>query len=93
MPPSDGKIFPSMGKQSLNETDFQNHAKQRWEVLPITVKALVQHYHKAECPYPAMGSFTHRWEPRKVFPFGLKSWSAVSPSKCIEARGTRVLRL
>ncbi|VFQ66008.1 unnamed protein product, partial [Cuscuta campestris] len=60
MSPSDGKIFPSMGKQSLSETDFQNHAKQRWEVLPIDVKALVQHYHKAECPYPAMGS--QRWE-------------------------------
>ncbi|VFQ71990.1 unnamed protein product [Cuscuta campestris] len=59
----DGKIFPSMGKQSLSQTNFQNHAKQRWEVLPIDVKALVQHYHKAECPYPAMGSFTHRWEP------------------------------
>ncbi|VFQ92377.1 unnamed protein product [Cuscuta campestris] len=63
MPPSDGKIFPSMGKQSLSQTNFQNHAKQRWEVLTIDVKALVQHYHKAECPYPAMGSFTHRWEP------------------------------
>ncbi|VFQ93072.1 unnamed protein product [Cuscuta campestris] len=64
MPPSDGKIFPSMGKQSPSETDFQNHAKQRWEVLPIAVKALVQHQHKAECPYPAMGGHTHGWNAR-----------------------------
>ncbi|VFQ85600.1 unnamed protein product [Cuscuta campestris] len=29
----------------------------------IALKALAQHYHKAECSYPTMGSFTHRWEP------------------------------
>ncbi|VFQ77756.1 unnamed protein product [Cuscuta campestris] len=62
-PKSDGKNFPSMGMGSLSPTNFQNHAKQRWEVLPIAVKALVQHQHKAERPYPAMGNLSHRWEP------------------------------
>ncbi|VFQ74600.1 unnamed protein product [Cuscuta campestris] len=49
---------------------------------------------------PAMGDITHPWGglfpwlyEGKAYSFGLKSWSAVSPSKCIEARGTRVLRL
>ncbi|RAL42549.1 hypothetical protein DM860_011167 [Cuscuta australis] len=45
---------------------MKNHAKQRWEVLPIAVKALVQHYHKAKCPYPAMGRLNHQWEGMTV---------------------------
>ncbi|VFQ98806.1 unnamed protein product [Cuscuta campestris] len=52
-----------MGKRPLSQTSFKNHAKQRWGVLPIAVKALVQNYHKAERPCPAMGSLSHRWEP------------------------------
>ncbi|VFQ96121.1 unnamed protein product [Cuscuta campestris] len=60
---ADGKIFPSMGKRLLSQTSFQNHAKQRWGVPPIAVRALVQNYHKAERPCPAMGSLSHRWEP------------------------------
>ncbi|RAL37252.1 hypothetical protein DM860_004174 [Cuscuta australis] len=66
MPNSDGKIFPSMGKRLLSQTSFPNHVKQRWGVPPIAVRALVQNYHKAERPCPAMGSLSHRWEPSDV---------------------------
>ncbi|VFQ71662.1 unnamed protein product [Cuscuta campestris] len=42
MPPSDGKIFPSifpsLGKQSLSETDFQNHAKSNGKLYPSLFK-------------------------------------------------------